>query len=235
MSFTTVHSGQLSIIASDFDARPMSFLQGGERLGYEPAVAQAVCQLLGLEPVWHNYPLDQFYPVLSDGNHDVVWFNQAITHERRAWADFTRPYGRFDEAVLVLEDSPIHNAQDLAGKRVGSLAIRPDLDLQEEFPDLEWATFPDQEAAFAVMLTALKENRIDALLEDAILALTAEADDASLRVAFQRPIQRPFGVAVLPGNRELLEALNSALNQLIMNGTLARLWAQWIPFKPFPF
>ena len=46
MDFTTVHPGQLSIIASDFDARPMSFVQDGDRLGYEPAVARAIGELL---------------------------------------------------------------------------------------------------------------------------------------------------------------------------------------------
>lgn len=235
MTFTTVSPGQLSIIASSFDARPMSFLQGNERLGYEPAVARAVCQQLGLEPVWVNYPIDQFYPVLSSGQHDVVWFNQAITQERRAWADFTRPYGRFDEAVLVREDSPIHSVPDLAGKRLGTLDTRLPMLLQEDFPDLEWVTFTDRDAALATMLSALENREIDAVLEDAVLLLTAEADNPRWRVAFQRSTQQPFGVGVLPGNRELLDALNQALNQLIMNGTLARLWAQWIPFKPFPF
>lgn len=235
MSFTTVHPGQLSIISSDYDSRPMSFMQEGERLGYEPAVVHAVCQLLDLKPVWYNYSINEFYSVLSNGDHDVVWFNQVITQERRAWADFTRPYGRFDEAVLVLENSSIHSVQDLAGKRLGSLETWPQIVLQDEFPDLEWVTFPDRDATFATMLEALKAGTIDALLEDAVLLLTAEADDPNLRVAFQRPTQHPFGVGVLPGNRELLDALNGALNQLIMNGTLARLWAQWIPTKPFPF
>jgi polar amino acid transport system substrate-binding protein len=235
MSFTTVHSGQLSIIASDFDARPMSFIQDGKRLGYEPAVARVVCDLLQLEPVWFNHPIDQFYTVLSSGHYDVVWFSQAITQARRAWADFTRPYGRFDGAVLVHEDSSIHSPEDLAGKRMGSHASSTHMALQEDFPDLEWVTFPGSGSVFPALLTALKEGTIDALIEDAVLLLTAEADDPNLRVAFQVPTQHPFGIGVLPGNRELLEALNQALNQLILDGTLAKIWAQWIPYQPFPF
>ncbi|WP_348235800.1 transporter substrate-binding domain-containing protein [Leptolyngbya sp. GB2-A1] len=235
MDFTTVQPGQLSIIANDFDARPMSFVQDGDRQGYEPAVARAVGELLGLELVWFDCPPEAFYPTLSTGDYDVVWFSQAITQDRRAWADFTRPYGRFDEAVLVREDSSIQTLEDLAGKRLGSLAGSSPLILTEALPDLEWVPFEGADHNRPALLTALAQGAIDALVGDALLLLTAEADTTSLRVAFQLPTQIPFGVGVLPGNRELLEAINQAINQLIMNGTLAKLWAQWIPYKPFPF
>jgi polar amino acid transport system substrate-binding protein len=235
MDFTTVRPGQLSIIASDFDARPLSFVLGGDRLGYEPAVARAVGEVLGLDPVWFDIAPEQFYPTLSTGDYDVVWFSQAITQDRRAWADFTRPYGRFDEAVLVREESPIHTAADLAGKRLGALAGSTPLALIETLPDLEWVPFTGPDQTQPTLMTALVDSTIDALVGDALMLMTAEADSDQLRVAFQIPTQHPFGVGVLPGNRELLEALNQALNQLIVNGTLAKLWAQWIPYKPFPF
>lgn len=235
MDFTTVRPGQLSIIANDFDARPMSFVQEGDRQGYEPAVARSVGEVLGLVPMWFDCPPEAFYPTLSTGDYDVVWFSQAITQDRRAWADFTRPYGRFDEAVLVREDSPIHTLADLAGKRLGSLAGSTPLALTEALPDLEWVPFAGADQSRLALLRALTQGEIDALVGDALLLLTAEADTTSLRVAFQLPSQIPFGIGVLPGNRELLEALNQAINQLIMNGTLAKLWAQWIPYKPFPF
>ncbi|WOD37718.1 transporter substrate-binding domain-containing protein [Nodosilinea sp. E11] len=235
MDFTTVHPGQLSIIASDFDARPMSFVQDGERLGYEPAVARALGEVLGLTLAWFDHPPDQFYPTLSTGDYDVVWFSQAITQDRRAWADFTRPYGRFDEAVLVLKASPIRTLSDLAGKRLGTLAGSAPMALAEALPELEWVCFAGAEQTLPNVLSALSQGTVDALVGDALLLLTAEADTTSLRVAFQLPSQHPFGIGVLPGNRELLEALNQALNQLIVDGTLAKLWAQWIPYKPFPF
>jgi len=237
MSFTTVRPGQLTIITSDCgDTRPLSFVQNGERLGYEPAVARAVCGILQVEPRWFDLPMDKFYTALGDtDDYDVVWYNQAITQERRAWADFTRPYGRFDEAVLVREDCPIYQISDLAGKRLGALAHSTNLALAEDFPDLELVTFPGHERGLPAMIKALESGDIDALIQDALILLTLEADDPRFRVALQLPTQRPFEVGVLPGNRELLEALNQALNQLLTDGTLAKLWAQWIPYKPFPF
>lgn len=235
MDFTTVRSGQLSIISSDFDARPMSFIQENQRLGYEPAVARAVSDMLNLEPVWFNVPVKDFYTTLSTGNYDVIWFSQAITQERRAWADFTRPYGRFNEAVLVREESPIHDPKDLKGKRLGGLANSANIAVNEHFLDLELVTFSGSDRVLPEMLQALREGKIDAVVDDALMLLAVEADDASLRVAFEIPTQQPFGIGVLPGNRELLEALNHALNHLLVEGILAKLWTQWIPYKPFPF
>jgi polar amino acid transport system substrate-binding protein len=235
MSFTTVRPGKLSIIASNFDARPISFIHEGQRLGYEPAVARAVCDILNLEAVWFDLPVADFYTALSDGSYDVVWFTQAITQERRAWADFTRPYGRFDEAVLVREDSSINTIHDLAGQRLAGLEHSTSLALAEDFPDPKLVPFHGSNRVVPEMLAALRHGEIDAIVDDAVVLMAAEADDHTFRVAFQLPTQQPFGIGVLPGNRELLEALNQALNQLIMNGTLAKLWAQWIPYKPFPF
>ncbi|MDA0673267.1 MAG: transporter substrate-binding domain-containing protein [Cyanobacteria bacterium] len=232
----TIEPGQLRIATSNIEARPMSFVDGGERLGYEPAVARAVCDRLGLEPVWCPMPLQRFYPELSKGDYDVVWFNQAITQERRAWADFTRPYGRFDTAVLVREDSSIFERSDLSQRRVGILAGSPNHQVTEIFPpDVEIHPFDCSDHVPQTMLAALRQGEIDAIVEDELVLMAAEAQDHAFRVAFQIPTQRPFGVGVLPGNRELLDALNDTLNGLLTDGTLAKLWGQWIPYKPYPF
>lgn len=232
----TVQPGELRIIASPIEARPMSFIDNGERQGYEPAVARAVCDRLGLQPRWFDVPLKDFYTELSTGHYDIIWFNQTITQERRAWADFTRPYGRFDTAVLVREDSPIERREDLSGQCLGVLSESVSQRLIETFPpDVDVVFFEGTERVNREIILALHRGVIDAFLEDALVLMAAEAQDRSVRVAFEIPTQRPFGVGVLPGNRELLEALNETLNSLLVDGTLKKLWGQWIPYKPYPF
>ena len=67
------------IATSNFDARPISCLnQEGERLGYEPDLARAVCDRLKLKPIWHNLSMADLYSSLQTGQYDCVWFNQAI-------------------------------------------------------------------------------------------------------------------------------------------------------------
>lgn len=235
-SFTTVVPGELRIITSDISARPMSFINDGERQGFEPALTRIVCDRLGLRPQWFNLPLKRFYSALTSGEYDVIWFNQVITQERRAWADFTRPYGRFDTAVLVREDSPIEGKDHLSCKRIGVLQESVSTRLLELLPpDIETLYFEGDGHVEVEMLQALREGHVDAILEDSLVLMAIEAQDEGVRVAYEIPSQHPFGVAVLPGNRELLDALNNVLNTLIIDGTLNRLWGQWIPFKPYPF
>lgn len=234
MNFTTITPSQLTIGASNFDACPMSYLDGEERLGYEPDVARAVCGKLGLKPVWLNLPMADFYSTLEAKQCDVVWFNQAITKERCDRANFTQPYGLFDEAVIVPTDSAIHSPEDLAGLRVGGLANSTNLELAKTFPDVEIVPFPGSDKVLPEMLEALRQGKIDALVDDELVLIPPAETDQNLRVAFSVPTQCPYGIAVRFGEEELLQALNDALSSLIADGTLAEIWQRWIPQKPFP-
>lgn len=234
--FTTIETGKLRIITSSIAARPLSFVDDGQRLGFEPALARVVCDYLAIQPVWFDTPLNDFYAELSTGNYDAVWFSQVITQERRAWADFTRPYGRFDTAVLVREDAAIEHKSQLSGKRIGVVTEsirRQSLDL---FPaDVDVVEFAAGDAITSKMLQALLSGDIDAVVEASLFLMAIEAEDDRVRLAFELPTQQPFGIGLLPGNRELLDALNQVLNKLITDGTLNKLWDQWIPYKPCPF
>ena len=235
-NLATVEPGKLRIVTSDIEARPMSFIDEGKRLGFEPALARIVCDRLQVEPLWFDTPFKNFYVELSTGNYDVVWFNQTITQERRAWADFTRSYGRFDTAVLVHEDSEVEHKSQLAGKRIGLIAESVSQQLLELFPqDINAVYFEGNRKVISEMLQALQQGHIDAILEDSLILMATEAQDSGVRVAFEIPTQRPFGIGILPGNRELLDAINAVLNALMTDGTLNKVWGQWIPHKPYPF
>ena len=232
----TVQPGYLNIVASDFDARPMSYLTaGGERSGYEPELARVVCNQLGLTPVWHNVPMAEFYSRMATGTYDVVWFNQAITPERQQQVTFTRPYGLFDESVLVKATSTAHSPDDLTGQRVGGLANSTNIALVENFPGATAVPYPGSDKVLPEMLAALRSGEIDALIDDELVLLVAEAEEPNLRMAFSLPTQVPFAIGVAKDRLELSEKLDNALSALIADGTLAQLWEKWIPYKPFPF
>ncbi|MBW4552082.1 MAG: ABC transporter substrate-binding protein [Aphanocapsa sp. GSE-SYN-MK-11-07L] len=235
MSLTTVKAGSLSIVTSDFYAKPMSFLEGDARLGYEPELARLVCQQLALTPVWHNLAMENFYTSLTTGDYDLVWFNQAITPERQTKALFTRPYGLFDEAVLVRQGSPIQSAADLAGLKVGGLADSTNLELARSFGNAEIIAFPGSDRVLPEMLAALRQGEIEALIDDELVLLVAAEEDPSLQLAFSVETRVPFAIAARPSDSELVNAINQILEGLIADGSMAALWQTWIPRKTFPF
>ncbi|MEM9008454.1 MAG: transporter substrate-binding domain-containing protein [Cyanobacteria bacterium P01_F01_bin.86] len=231
----TVQPGYLNIVASDFDARPMSYVTPeGERMGYEPDLARAICDYLGLTPIWHNLPMAEFYTCMDSGEYDVVWFNQAITAERQQHITFTQPYGLFDESVLVKTSSTASSPKDLAGQRVGGLADSTNIALVDGFPGAIAVPYPGSDKVLPEMLEALRVGEIDALIDDELVLLVAEAEDPNLRMAFSLPTKAQFSIGVAKNRPELSEKLDNALSDLIKDGTAAQLWEKWIPWKPFP-
>ncbi|MGF1513550.1 MAG: substrate-binding periplasmic protein [Elainellaceae cyanobacterium] len=230
-----VQPGHLHIAASDFDARPMSYLTEGLRSGYEPELARTLCDRLQLVPVWHNLPMAEFYTCLETGRYDVVWFNQAATPERQKVVTFTRPYGLFDEAVLVKQGSGITSPEDLRGKRVGGLADSTNIALVDGFPEAIAVPYPGSDKVLPEMLEALRNGEIDALIDDELVLLVAAEEDPDLKLAFTLPTRVPFAIAVSLDKPELLAALDGAIAAVLADGTMELLWNQWISWKPFPF
>jgi ABC-type amino acid transport substrate-binding protein len=231
----TAKPGYLQIIASDFDARPMSFLGTNSRMGYEPELARLICHRLGLEPVWHNLPMAEFYTAIQSGDYDVVWFNQAITSERQAWVEFTRPYGLFDEAVLVRSASKIQSPADLAGLCIGGLADSTNIALAATWNNVNIVPYPGSDKVLPEMLVALRAGEIDALIDDELVLVVAAEEDPGLKLAFTVPTQVPFAIGVTKQRPALVAALNQTLETAIADGSLAKIWQTWIPWKPFPF
>jgi polar amino acid transport system substrate-binding protein len=235
----TAQPNHLNIVASDFDACPMSYLTPeGHRAGYEPELARTVCQYLGLTPVWHNLPMSEFYSCFGsalDSPYDAVWFNQAITPERQQWVSFSRPYGLFDEAVLVRKDSEISSVADLSDRRVGGLADSTNIALVEGFPGAKAVPYPGSDQVLPEMLAALRFGEIDALIDDELVLQIAAEEDPNLVLAFSLPTQVPFAIGVSKDRPILVEKLDDALSALLADGTMANLWNQWISWKAFPF
>lgn len=233
----TKQSGYLNIVASDFDARPMSYIdESGYRTGYEPELARIVCDRLQLTPRWHNLPMQDFYTSLGPSStYDAIWFNQAITPERQQAVSFTQPYGLFDEAVLVKRTSSVTTPEQLSGQRVGGLSDSTNIALVEGFAGAKAVPYPGSDKVLPEMLAALRAGEIDALIDDELVLVVAAEEDFDLRLAFTLPTKAPFAVGVAKQQPVLLEKLDNSLSELIADGTLAELWAKWIPWKPFPF
>jgi polar amino acid transport system substrate-binding protein len=226
----------LRLICVDLPAPPLfdKAAPDGTRSGYEPSAAEAVAAKLGRSVQWVLTAWSDMIPAVNDGRGDAIWCGQGITEARAAVVDFTRPYAIFDESVLVRSDAGIAGPSDLTGLRVAAIAGSTNMALAEMFPGAVPVAFDGAtDDVFGDMVSALRAGDVDAVVDDDV-ALVPLGDQNDLKVAFTVATRNRWGVAVAKGNEELRNELDAALQQAIADGSLERVWKQWMPGLPFP-
>jgi polar amino acid transport system substrate-binding protein len=226
----------LRLICVDLPAPPLfdKAAPDGTRSGYEPSAAEAVAAKLGRSVHWVLTAWSDMIPAVNDGRGDAIWCGQGITEARAAVVDFTRPYAIFDESVLVRSDAGIAGPSDLTGLRVAAIAGSTNMALAEMFPGAVPVAFDGAtDDVFGDMVSALRAGDVDAVVDDDV-ALVPLGDQNDLKVAFTVATRNRWGVAVAKGNEELRNELDAALQQAIADGSLERVWKQWMPGLPFP-
>jgi polar amino acid transport system substrate-binding protein len=226
----------LRLICVDLPAPPLfdKVAPDGTRNGYEPSAAEAVAAKLGRTVQWVITTWSDMIPAANEGRGDAIWCGQGITPERAALVDFTRPYAIFDESVLVRSDATVAEPSDLSGLRVAAIAGSTNMALAETFPGAITVAFDGAtDDVLGDMVSALRAGEVDAVVDDDV-AVVPLGDHSDLKVAFTVATRNRWGVAVAKGNRGLRDELDAALQEVIADGSLERVWKQWMPDLPFP-
>jgi len=226
----------LRLICVDLPAPPLfdKAAPDGTRSGYEPSAAETMAAKLGRSVQWVITTWSDMIPAVNDGRGDAIWCGQGITAARAAVVDFTRPYAIFDESVLVRSDASIVEPTDLPGLRVAAIAGSTNMALAETFPGAITVAFDGAtDDVLGDMVSALRTGVVDPVVDDDV-ALVPLGDQSDLKVAFTVATRNRWGVAVAKGNHELRIELDAALQEAIADGSLKRVWKQWMPDLPFP-
>ena len=206
---------------------------GVTRTGYEPSAAKLVFDQLGYEIQWVMVPWEDMIPSVLRGDADAVWCGQGITPERSAQVDFTRPYAIFNETLLVRAGDPARKPEDLEGYKIGAIANSTNMKLAETFPGVELVSFGASDDVFGDMIEATRNGTVDGFVDDDVVTVPL-GDEPDFDVAFTAQTRNRWGVGVKPGNDELREAINGALDAAIADGRLEAVWKEWMPLLPFP-
>jgi ABC-type amino acid transport substrate-binding protein len=229
---TAVDPGALTLCCSDMAAPPLFWTEAdGARHGYEPAAAQAVAGVIGLELRWVFRQWADFARTLADGECDGIWCGSAITPERQGHFLYTRPYAVFDESVVVRAGDAVAAVDDLRGRRVGAIAGSTNLALAKTFPQVECVAFDGvSDDVFGDMLRALLAGEVDAVVDDDVAFIGIDRTYPGIRVAFTVATRNPWGCALRLGEEELKRTLDDGIAQ----ADLPAAWRCWLPSLRYP-
>ena len=214
-----------------FDKSP----DGVRREGYEPAAAELVLSRLGAEVRWVMLPWDDMIPAVRRGDADAVWCGQGITAERSALVSFTRPYAVFHETLAVRADDPARSPNDLAGYRIGAITGSTNMALAKTFPGAELVNFGASDDVYGEMIEATRSGAIDGFVDDDVVTVPLCREDPDFAEAFTIQTANQWGVGIAPDNVALRDEISAAIDAVITDGSLERVWREWMPLLAFPF
>lgn len=194
----------------------------GEITGFERDVMDEICTRAALTCDWELANFDQLIPGVMAGRFDVVLGGIAVTDERRSMVDFSQSYHSTDpeewyigrpgapppeRALIAVQSGTVHEAHLRGlGLRLLAFATEPQVlaALSEGRADLALGPFQNRADLDPLFLG----NGFDYLYSDMI------PDDG-------------VAMAVCKGNGDLLGTLDSALDAMRRDGTLASLENRW--------
>ena len=204
--------------------QPWSYHDESDTLvGYDVEVSRAIAEKLGVEPEYVESDWDSLFAGLDAGRFDIVCNGVEVTDERAKTYDFTTPYGYIHTALAVRKDNEdIKSFEDLKGKTTANSLASTYMELAESYGATVQGIDTLEET-----IQLLTAGRIDATLNadvsfydylnvhpDADFKLVAQTEDAS-HVAI--PVRKGDDSA------SLLEAINTAIEELRADGTLKAL------------
>lgn len=219
------------VVGFDAEFAPYGFLDGDEYKGFDLDLAREVCRRRGWTFVAHPLAWDAKDEALESGAVTCIW-NGFTMQGREDDYEWTSAYVDNSQVVLVLADSALRTLGDVVGRNVG---------VQVDTPVLETLQPGGDCAEFGASLASLHEFPT---CNDAVAALENGAVDAvamDIGVAKQKMSDRPgafhlldeavmtetYGIGFKKGNAELRDQVWATYQELLADGTVATLAAQY--------
>lgn len=205
----------------------------GEIVGIDAEVAAAIAEKLGYDDFEIvDMDFDALIPSVSSGKVDVVLAGMTVTEERQQNVDFTESYATGVQVVIVPEDSEITSVDDLfaegANHKIGvQQGTTGDLYCTGDIQDAGLGTVePYKTGADAIL--ALTSGKVDCVVIDNEPAKNYVAANEGLKILETEYITEDYAIALAKGS-ELTEQINTALEELIADGTVGEIIAKYIP------
>lgn len=226
-----VTEGKLTVAVSP-DFPPFENIEGDDYVGFDIEFAKALAEKLGLEVEFKSLNFDSILTaVAAGGQADVGISGITVDPERAKTVDFSDSYYIDDQAIAVMKDGAITeaNAEEELNKEGVVIAVQSgttgETYITENFPNATVTPYTNSTDAFAAMqagqATAVCTNLavVDKMLAEAYTDAVVVKKIAT---------GEEYAVAVSKDNPALLEAINKAIAELEEEGVIENLKTQFL-------
>ena len=232
--FTTIEEGKL-IMSTNAQFPPYEMVSDGEGFngtgfeGIDVEIASAIADKLGLELQIDDMDFDSALVAVQNDAADVVLAGLSYSEERDEVLDFTDSYATGVQVVIVKEGSDV-TMDNLGEKMIGTQRGTTGYIYASDTPE-NGGYGEDHVSAYdngATAVQALVNGQVDAVIIDEAPAKEFVAANEGLTILPGNWVEEQYCAAVNEGNTELLNAINTALNELMDDGTVQEILDKYI-------
>lgn len=231
LSTAAFAADQEIVFATDATWPPMEFVDANKEIvGYAIDFMNAAGKEAGFTPVFKAVAWDGIFAGLGVNKYDAICSSVSITDERKKVMDFSEPYFKVRQALVVSADSTATSLEDLVGKKVGSQISTTGTFAVKKAEGVISKTYDE----VGLAIEDLYNGRIDAVVCDdpvaANYALANEKYKAKLKIAavIETGDVEYYGIAVKKGNKKVLDLLDKGIQAVKAKGLDKEFQKKWI-------
>lgn len=186
--------------------------------GYDIELVNAVGDKLNMEVEYTEMGFDGLAAGLDAGKFDIVADQICVTPERQEKYLFSSPYAYVRGVIIANEgNGDIASFDDLRGKKVALTVTSNWAKLAESYGAEIVST-----GGFSESMQMVVDGRADATVNDNLVFLDymGQHPDASVKIAASESEENVVAFLIAPGNDELRQRIDQALEELRSDGTM---------------
>ena len=223
-AFTTINEGKLTVATSP-DFPPYEYLDdNGDVVGIEVDILKLIAGKLGLELQIDPMDFDSALLAVQQGKSDMVVSGVTILPERQLVMNFTDSYTNAVQVIVVPEGSDV-TLDNLGEQQIGvQRGTTGDIFTTDDYGE-DHVTGYD---SYTLVVQALLNGQIDCIVMDDAVAREYVAANPGLIILDTAYADEDYAFGIDKSNDALTKAVSDALNELIEDGTVDGIIAQYI-------
>lgn len=221
---TTVTEGILTM-GTNAAFPPYEFYDGDDIVGIDAEIAGLLAEKLGLTLEIVDMDFATIVTSVQTGGVDIGLAGMTVTEERLENVNFTDSYATGVQVIIVKEDSDIASVDDLEGKLIGTQeGTTGHQYCAEDYGEENVLAYTNG----ATAVQNLVQGAVDCVVIDKQPALSFVEANEGLKILETEYVIEDYAAAVSKENTDLLDALNTALQELKADGSIDEILDKYI-------
>ncbi len=222
-------SGELSIALTGAYPPFSQINEQNQVEGFDVAIGKEIAKRIGVKGVIVTTAWDGILAGLLSSRYDTIIGSMTATEERKKVVDFVGPYYRDGRAIFVKDSSKIDSLDDLKGKKVAVTLGETHEKWANAQSQMGWTVRTYK--GLPELILELKNGRVDAFIIGSIPGRVAEKNGKRIKMMDLPNLDGgnlPVGIAIRKNNPKLAAAMQSALDNMMTDGTYEKIAIKWV-------